>query len=185
MSYGVNLNDLARRAATHDLPVEQPKRQWSVISFILCAMLFALCSSAEPQQPKKVRRIGYLGVRPNGESTRSETVQLALRELGHIEGQNIAIEYRYVEGRQDRAPACGQRSRSQKNCPRRGCLRSGHSGQCGRGERSSPSRGACARVDYSAMGGTSCGRYREGIRCAEYGAPRWTLRARWGPATAC
>jgi putative ABC transport system substrate-binding protein len=30
---------------------------------------------------------------------------LALRELGYIEGQNIAIEYRYGEGKQDRWPA--------------------------------------------------------------------------------
>ena len=32
-------------------------------------------------------------------------------------------------------------------------------------ERGSPSRGACAGVDYSALGGTSCGRFREGICC--------------------
>ena len=46
-----------------------------------------------------------------------------------------------------------------------------------RGERGSPSRGACAGVDYSALGGTSCGRFREGICCAKQGAPGWTLRA--------
>jgi len=28
----------------------------------------------------------------------------SLRELGYIEGQNIAIEYRYAEGRQERFP---------------------------------------------------------------------------------
>ena len=50
-------------------------------------------------------------------------------------------------------------------------------GHCTRGERSSPSRGACAEVDYSALGGTSCGRFREGIRCAKQAAPGWTLRA--------
>ena len=53
-------------------------------------------------------------------------------------------------------------------------------GQCTRGERGSPSRGACAGVDDSALGGTSCGRFREGIRCAKQGAPGWTLRDR-GP----
>jgi putative ABC transport system substrate-binding protein len=36
------------------------------------------------------------------DSARSEGVRLALRELGYIEGQNIAIEYRYAEGRPDR-----------------------------------------------------------------------------------
>ena len=53
--------------------------------------------------------------------------------------------------------------------------------QCTRGERGSPSRGACAEVDYSALGGTSCGRFREGICCAKQAAPGWTLRARRGP----
>ena len=34
------------------------------------------------------------------------------------------------------------------------------------------------RVDYSALGGTSCGRFREGICCDKQGAPGWTLCAR-------
>jgi len=41
---------------------------------------------------------------PAHESTRSEAIRLALRELGYIEGQNIAIEYRYAEGKRDRFP---------------------------------------------------------------------------------
>ena len=60
---------------------------------------------AEAQQPKKVPRIGYLSSSdPASESARSETIRLALRERGYIEGQNIAIEYRYTEGKRDRAP---------------------------------------------------------------------------------
>ena len=71
----------------------------------LCAMLFALCFSAEAQQPKKVPRIGYLSNGdPATESTRSEGIRLALRERGYLEGQNIAIEYRYTEGKRDRLP---------------------------------------------------------------------------------
>ena len=77
-----------------------------VFRLTLCAMLFALCVSAEAQQPKKVPRIGYLSPRDAAsESTRAEAIRLALRELGYIEGQNIAIEYRYVEAKLDRAPA--------------------------------------------------------------------------------
>ena len=69
----------------------------------LCAMLFALCSSATAQQPKKVPRIGYLSSGDSAsESARSEAIRLALRERGYIEGQNIAIEYRYAEGKSDR-----------------------------------------------------------------------------------
>ncbi len=41
---------------------------------------------------------------PAPESARSEAIRLALRELGYIEGQNIAIEYRYAEGNPDRLP---------------------------------------------------------------------------------
>ena len=43
-------------------------------------------------------------VDPATESTRAEAIRLALRELGYIEGQNIAIEYRYAEGKRDRFP---------------------------------------------------------------------------------
>ena len=61
--------------------------------------------TAEAQQPKKVPRIGYLSASdPATESTRSEAIRLALRELGYIEGQNIATEYRYAEGKLDRYP---------------------------------------------------------------------------------
>ena len=70
----------------------------------LCATLFALCSPAAAQQPKKVPRIGYLSpLDPATDIPRSEAIRLALRELGYIEGQDIAIEYRYAEGKRDRA----------------------------------------------------------------------------------
>jgi putative ABC transport system substrate-binding protein len=75
------------------------------IRLALCAMLLALSISAEAQQPKKVPRIGYLSNSdPGRESDRAEAIRLALRERGHIEGQNIATEYRYAEGKIDRYP---------------------------------------------------------------------------------
>jgi len=74
-------------------------------SLTLGALFFVLSLSAEAQQPKKVPRLGYLSATdPATESARAETIRLALRELGYIEGQNIAIEYRYAEGKQDRLP---------------------------------------------------------------------------------
>jgi putative tryptophan/tyrosine transport system substrate-binding protein len=58
------------------------------------------------QQPKKVPRIGYLtGADAATESARSEGIRLALRERGYTEGQNIAIEYRYAEGKRDQLTA--------------------------------------------------------------------------------
>jgi putative ABC transport system substrate-binding protein len=73
--------------------------------WLFCAMLFALSYSAWAQQPKKVPRIGYLSsTDPATESIRSEAIRLALRALGYVEGQNVAIEYRYAEGKNDRLP---------------------------------------------------------------------------------
>jgi putative tryptophan/tyrosine transport system substrate-binding protein len=61
--------------------------------------------SAQAQQPKRMPRLGYLSAtEPTPESVRSEAIRLALRERGHIEGQNIAIEYRYARGNRDRFP---------------------------------------------------------------------------------
>ena len=78
-------------------------RQLRFLGFTLCAMLFALCSPAEAQQPVRTPRIGYLSpVDATRESARSEAIRQALRELGYIEGHNIAIEYRYAEGKANR-----------------------------------------------------------------------------------
>ena len=68
-----------------------------VIAFVICGV------AAEAQQPKKVPRIGYLSSGDAAsESTRAEAIRLGLRERGYIEGQNIAFEYRYAEGKRDR-----------------------------------------------------------------------------------
>src|SRR5262245_26072148 len=79
------------------------KRKITVVA--LSAMLFAVCASAEAQQPKKIARIGILSP-----FSASDTVpwhrafQQGLRERGWIEGQNIVIEYRYAEGKNNRLP---------------------------------------------------------------------------------
>jgi putative ABC transport system substrate-binding protein len=73
--------------------------------WLLAILLLTIASPVEAQQPKKIPRIGYLSnTDPAGESTRSAAIRVALRELGYIEGQNIAIDYRYTEGKVDRAP---------------------------------------------------------------------------------
>jgi len=67
-------------------------------------MLLALPFPARAQQPKKVPLIGYVSpFDPVRESARSEAIRQRLRELGYIEGQNIATEYRYAEGKSGRA----------------------------------------------------------------------------------
>jgi putative tryptophan/tyrosine transport system substrate-binding protein len=75
----------------------------AVPSILIAVVLLAVAVIAEAQQPKKVPRLGYLSqFEPARESPRAEAFRRALRELGYIEGQNIAIEYRYAEGKRDR-----------------------------------------------------------------------------------
>ena len=77
----------------------------AVSSILVAVVLLALGVIAEAQQPKKVPRIGYLAsADAAAESARAEAIRLALRERRHIEGQNIATEYRYAEGKPDRYP---------------------------------------------------------------------------------
>ena len=71
----------------------------------LATFILTSASLAHAQQPKKIWRIGYLSsLDPATDSARIEGIGLALRERGYIEGQNIAIDYRYAEGKRDRLP---------------------------------------------------------------------------------
>ena len=79
------------------------KRKITVLP--LCALLLALCISAEAQQPKKVLRIGILASPSSSvASARVEAFRKGLVDLGYSEGKNIAIEYRYADGRLERLP---------------------------------------------------------------------------------
>ena len=234
-------------------------RKWAGLFAIVLALTL-VGARAEAQQPKKVPLIGYLSARDAAsESSRAEAIRLALRERGYIEGQNIAIEYRYAEGKLDRLPelaaelvrlkvdiivvaggdgAIQAAKDATKTIPivmvgagldpveagvveslaRPGGNVTGITilarelggkrlellkeavpklarvavlydpalpGSVHRGERGSSCRSACAGVDCSASGGTSCGRFREGICCAKQAAPGWTLCVRRGRANAC
>jgi len=76
------------------------------IGLTLCASLFALCSSAEAQQPAKAPLIGYLTQASlSAVAPRTEAFRLGLKELGYVEGKDIVIEYRSPEGKFDRLPA--------------------------------------------------------------------------------
>ena len=79
-------------------------RKWAG-RFAIVVALVATATVAQAQQATKLPRIGYLlPGNPASESTVSQATRLALRELGYIEGQNIATEYRYAEGKRDRFP---------------------------------------------------------------------------------
>ena len=64
--------------------------------------------ATEAQQPTQVPRIGFLLIGPTPERERNvdlEAFQEGLRTLGYVEGQNLRLEYRSVEGQYERLPA--------------------------------------------------------------------------------
>jgi putative ABC transport system substrate-binding protein len=75
-------------------------------SILVAVVLLALGVTAEAQQPKKVPRIGLLGVvSASAAEGRIEAFRQGLRDLGYVEGKNIVIEYRTAEGKLERLPA--------------------------------------------------------------------------------
>jgi putative tryptophan/tyrosine transport system substrate-binding protein len=61
--------------------------------------------AARGQQSIKVWRVGMLDmIAPTANSTNLDSFRKGLRELGYIEGQNLAIEYRSADGHSDRFP---------------------------------------------------------------------------------
>ena len=74
-----------------------------VFSLALSIVLFALCCPVWAQQHGKIAKIGELRARP-GSRPSSYVLLQALRELGYVEGENIAFETRYTEGKRDRFP---------------------------------------------------------------------------------
>ena len=72
----------------------------------LGALLLALCSSPEAQQPKKVPRIGVLfpGF-PATYAARSQSFLRGLHDLGWVDGQTIKIEWRWGEDRVEKLPS--------------------------------------------------------------------------------
>src|SRR5919106_6627602 len=74
-----------------------------IVILLLVALSLVSVHRAAAQQPKTVPRIGYLSVlSPSADSTRIEEFRQGLREVGYIDGQIIAIESRYAEGKLDR-----------------------------------------------------------------------------------
>ena len=71
----------------------------------LCAMLLALCDSADAQQTGKIFRIGFLdSSTASGSAVLVDAFRQELSKLGWIEGKNITIEYRFAEQKLERLP---------------------------------------------------------------------------------
>jgi ABC-type uncharacterized transport system substrate-binding protein len=77
-------------------------------NMLIAACALAAMPLARAQQPVKVWRIGFLALR--GPSTRSrpdhyyDAFVAGMRELGYVEGKNLAIEWRFADGHYERLP---------------------------------------------------------------------------------
>jgi putative ABC transport system substrate-binding protein len=77
----------------------------AVPSILVAVVLLAVAVIAEAQQAKKIPRIGFLHSESRSSATsRIESFRQAFHERGYVEGQNVAIEYRYAEGKLDQLP---------------------------------------------------------------------------------
>src|SRR5262249_31083662 len=75
----------------------------AIVTLILSLLAVPLVAVAQPAG--EVHRIGWLRAgSPPSSRARIAAFQQGLREFGYVEGQNIAIEYRYADGQFDRLP---------------------------------------------------------------------------------
>ena len=77
----------------------------------IAVLIATLMSSAltEAQQASKMPRVGFLGATAASFIPgRTEAFRNGMRELGYVEGKNIALEYRWADGKLDRLAGLAQ-----------------------------------------------------------------------------
>src|SRR5215471_5394869 len=94
----------ARPRAFHALCAFAPMRRRELFAFACGAVAVALPVRA---QQKAIPVIGVLNTGSPGPSIEPfmAAFRQGLSEVGYVEGQNVAIEYRWAEGHYDRLPA--------------------------------------------------------------------------------
>src|SRR3989475_10255306 len=78
----------------------------SITRMLIAALFFSLLMMSfdtDAQQAQKVPTVGFLSGGSPG-SPFIEAFEAGLRDLGWVKGQNVAIEYRYAEGKPERLP---------------------------------------------------------------------------------
>src|SRR4029450_7303299 len=71
------------------------------------SLTFASLGTAAAQPAGTAPRVGYLNPGSSSDPVRQrrlEALRQGLRELGYVEGQNIALEPRWAEGQDERSP---------------------------------------------------------------------------------
>jgi putative tryptophan/tyrosine transport system substrate-binding protein len=79
----------------------------SAVGFIVTLTLSMLAAplTVEAQPPSKVSRLGIRTPAAEASTPLWEAFRQGLRDLGYVEGKNIALEYRFAAGQNERLPA--------------------------------------------------------------------------------
>jgi putative ABC transport system substrate-binding protein len=94
-----------RDVLTRQSKIENPKSKLAAVVLTLALGLLAGPLAAGAQQSPKVARIGFIsGSSPATAGHTFEAFRQGLRDLGYVEGQNLAIEARWAEGKAERFP---------------------------------------------------------------------------------
>jgi putative ABC transport system substrate-binding protein len=82
-------------------------RKAGVLAILFALVLLAVAVVAGAQQSTKIPRIGYVLLTGNASNQGPyvEALRQGLRDLGHVDGKNIVIEYRGAEGKGDSIPS--------------------------------------------------------------------------------
>ena len=76
---------------------------WLIGLAVVLTVILAPLAEAQPQTGK-VWRIGVLMSLYPPDADAPQALRQGLRTLGYVEGQNLVIDWRYVQGRDDRLP---------------------------------------------------------------------------------
>ena len=74
------------------------------IGLTFAALVLAPCPCAYAQQQASIPKIGWLSAR-RASTSGQQTIVGMLRELGYVEGKNVAFEYRFADDKLDQLPA--------------------------------------------------------------------------------
>jgi putative ABC transport system substrate-binding protein len=93
---------LCFRSDNRKLAIQNPK--W--LSLLIIALVLVVSGDvAQAQQPTKLPKIGFLGVRPDDSKTTFESFKRQLQMLAYVDGKNIVYEYRNAANKPERLPA--------------------------------------------------------------------------------
>ena len=94
-----------KRGKRREARGEKKNMKKRITLWLLATLVLANVSLADAQQPGKVPRIGfYSSGDPSSPDPLVDAFRQELRDLGYIEGKNILVEYRYMEGTVDSIP---------------------------------------------------------------------------------